>query len=47
VEIDILTDNMHIIRTGIVMDVGNSITPQIDISQIEGAFAQDMGLITI
>ncbi|KAL0626575.1 Aldehyde oxidase, partial [Plecturocebus cupreus] len=35
------------IRTDIVMDVGCSINPALDIGQIEGAFIQGMGLYTI
>ncbi len=30
----------HIIRTDILMDVGDSLNPSIDIGQIEGAFVQ-------
>uniref|UniRef100_A0A8B9TW44 Xanthine dehydrogenase n=1 Tax=Anas platyrhynchos TaxID=8839 RepID=A0A8B9TW44_ANAPL len=39
VEIDCLTD--------IVMDVGTSLNPAIDIGQIEGAFVQGLGLFTM
>ncbi|XP_006889138.1 PREDICTED: aldehyde oxidase-like [Elephantulus edwardii] len=47
VEIDCLTGNHKNIRTDIVMDVGRSINPALDIGQIEGAFIQGMGLYTI
>ncbi|XP_008067993.1 aldehyde oxidase [Carlito syrichta] len=47
VEIDCLTGNHKNIRTDIVMDVGYSINPALDIGQIEGAFIQGMGLYTI
>ncbi|XP_061042171.1 aldehyde oxidase 1 isoform X3 [Eubalaena glacialis] len=47
VEIDCLTGAHKNIRTDIVMDVGCSINPALDIGQIEGAFIQGMGLYTI
>jgi len=42
-EIDVLTGDMRILRADILMDVGNSLNPAIDIGQIEGAFAQGFG----
>ncbi|XP_026348009.1 aldehyde oxidase isoform X2 [Ursus arctos] len=47
VEIDCLTGAHKNIRTDVVMDVGCSINPALDIGQIEGAFIQGMGLYTI
>ncbi|EFC35223.1 predicted protein, partial [Naegleria gruberi] len=47
VEIDTLTGDWSVIRSDIVMDLGNSLNPAIDIGQIEGAFIQGMGLYTM
>lgn len=44
VEVDCLTGDHAVLKTNIVMDIGESINPAVDIGQIEGAFMQGYGL---
>lgn len=45
--IDCLTGDHQVLRTDIVMDIGESLNPAIDIGQIEGAFMQGYGFCTM
>jgi xanthine dehydrogenase large subunit len=47
VAIDTLTGEWKALRTDILHDCGNSLNPQLDKGQIEGAFVQGMGLLTL
>ncbi|XP_041821797.1 aldehyde oxidase 6 isoform X2 [Chelmon rostratus] len=47
VELDCLTGDYRTVRTDIVVDIGRSVNPSVDIGQIEGAFTQGLGLFTL
>uniref|UniRef100_A0A6S8ELY0 Xanthine dehydrogenase n=1 Tax=Aureoumbra lagunensis TaxID=44058 RepID=A0A6S8ELY0_9STRA len=47
IELDALTGDIHTRRVDIVMDLGSSVNPAIDVGQIEGAFAQGFGLYVL
>jgi xanthine dehydrogenase large subunit len=47
VVIDTLTGEWKLLRADLLHDAGNSINPAIDIGQVEGAFIQGMGWLTL
>ena len=47
VEVDVLTGEYRVVRADLLHDTGRSLNPAIDIGQIEGAFIQGMGWLTI
>lgn len=46
VEIDRFTGEMHVVRSDLLIDIGESINPGIDRGQIIGGFIQGMGWVT-
>ncbi|CAL5975972.1 Xanthine_oxidase / Xanthine dehydrogenase [Hexamita inflata] len=47
VQVNLITGEQQIIKAELMVDVGQSINPLIDFGQIEGAFMQGVGLITM
>ncbi|CAA6660108.1 unnamed protein product [Spirodela intermedia] len=47
VEIDTLTGDFHTREADILMDLGYSLNPAIDLGQVEGAFIQGLGWLTL
>jgi xanthine dehydrogenase/oxidase len=47
VQVDVLTGDSRVLRADILMDLGKSINPAIDIGQVEGAYVQGFGWSTM
>ncbi|XVF69650.1 hypothetical protein PTKIN_Ptkin11bG0098700 [Pterospermum kingtungense] len=47
VEIDTLTGDFHTRTANIIMDLGYSLNPAIDVGQVEGAFIQGLGWVAL
>eukprot|EP00566_Odontella_aurita_P036259 CAMPEP_0113545998 /NCGR_PEP_ID=MMETSP0015_2-20120614/11568_1 /TAXON_ID=2838 /ORGANISM="Odontella" /LENGTH=1428 /DNA_ID=CAMNT_0000446417 /DNA_START=478 /DNA_END=4764 /DNA_ORIENTATION=- /assembly_acc=CAM_ASM_000160 len=47
VEVDVLTGDHRTVAVDLLVDVGSSVNPAIDVGQVEGAFIQGMGWSTL
>ncbi|XP_051142249.1 xanthine dehydrogenase 1-like isoform X2 [Andrographis paniculata] len=47
VEIDTLTGDFHTRRADVILDLGISLNPALDVGQIEGAFVQGLGWVAL
>ncbi len=46
VELDVLTGELNVRRTDIVEDTGTTISPEVDIGQVEGGYVMSLGMWT-
>lgn len=46
VELDVLTGEMNIRRADLIEDTGSSISPEVDVGQVEGGYIMGLGMWT-